>query len=418
MSTPSSAAPSRPATRPAIATVRPAVIARGALIGASLAIYALVIVNAGLHHQDLDAYLGAARDVLHGKPLYATFLQHPFPDPTLRPAYIYPPAFAVFIAPLGLLPSSLAAIVWMIANQAALAASAWIFQRWRRPPAWATAAIIAATVSFYPLWVDVAQGQANLMVLFLVIAGLVGVLRGDARLGAAIGVAAALKLTPALLLIWLLLDRRVRAATWMVAGFAGVTALGALIRFPDTLTFFTRVVPALAGGTAVYGNQSLGGFIARIATRNPYTDPWAVLPYAGLVTGAIVIALIAFWFVRTRGLGQPPGHAALLRAGAFLPLLPLASSVTWPHHLVILLPVIWLCFMAIAERGWPVTRTVVLCALLVVFDVLARWPVGPGFGQSGFRAAQTADPVVFLVANSLFFATIMFFLIAPWLLRD
>lgn len=414
----------------AIATVRPAVIARGALIGAPLAIYALVIISAGLHHQDLDAYLGAARDVLHGQPLYATFLQHPFPDPTLRPAYIYPPAFAVLMAPLGLLPSSLAAIVWMIANQAALAASVWIFLRWLRPPAWATAAIIAATVTFYPVWADVVQGQANLIVLVLVTAGLVGVVRSDARWGAAIGIAAALKLTPVLLLIWLLVDRRVRAATWMVAGFAGVTALGALIRFPDTLTFFTRVIPALAGGTAFYGNQSFGGFVARIATRNPYTDPWAIVPYAAVAVGAIVIALIALWFFRTGGLalsdreptvavpGRTEASQALLRAAAFLPLLPLASSVTWPHHLVILLPAIWLGFIAIAHRGWPIARTVVLCALLVVFDVLARWPAGPAFGQPGFRAAQTADPVVFLVANSLFFGTIALFFSAPWLLRD
>jgi hypothetical protein len=54
----------------------------------------------------------------------------------------------------------------------------------------------------------------------------------------------------------------------------------------------------------------------------------------------------------------------------------------------------------------------------LLFSVLSRWPAGPAFGQPGFRAAQTMDPVVFLTANSLFFATLILFLSAPWLLRS
>jgi len=167
VSTRSSAASAKPAA-PAIARLRPAFIAQGVLVGASLVIYALVLIQASNHHQDLDAYRGAANDMLSGRPLYSTFLQHPFPDPTLRPAYIYPPAFAVLVTPLGLLSPAVAALVWLVLNQAALAATIWLVLRWLRPPSWAVAAIIAGTVTFYPLWIDVVQGQANLPVLFLV----------------------------------------------------------------------------------------------------------------------------------------------------------------------------------------------------------------------------------------------------------
>jgi len=411
VSTPPFAAPAGTAA-PAVRKVRAAFVAQAALIGSALALYALVLVQGGWHHQDLDAYLAAARAVLNGQPLYAPFLHHPFPDPALRPAYIYPPVFALLVAPLGLLSDAAANILWLAVGQAALVAALLLTLRWLRPPAWAVTAILCATASFYPLWVDAVQGQANLLILLLVTGGIAGIAQGNAKFGAALGVAAALKLTPLLLLAWLLLDRRFREAAWMLGALIGVTAAAALVRFDDTLIFFRQVVPALAHGSAIYANQSLQGIIARVATNNPYTPPWTVVSWAYLVAPTLIVAFIGLWMVRTRR--QP----AMLRAAAFLPLVPLASSVTWPHHLVLLLPVIWFGFIAIAGRGWPLPSTIAMGLLLLLFSVVARWPVGPAFNQPGFRAAQTADPTVFVVANALCFGTLALFLLAPWLLRS
>lgn len=400
----------RPAPR--TGSIRPAFVLQASLIGVALAIYGLVLVQAGLRHQDFGAYLAAAHDVLSGQPLYAAFLHHPFPDPTLRPAYIYPPAFALLVAPLAALPVDVAGAIWLLLCQGCLAAAMLIVIRWLRPAAWATAAIVVATLTFYPLWIDAVQGQANLLIVFLVTAGLAGVVRGDARFGAAFGVATALKLTPALLLIWLLLERRFRAAGWMLAGFAGVTVAAGLVRASDSVAFFGQVVPALARGTAVYANQSLSGVLGRVFSANPYTDPWLALGWMSWLAGTAAVMLIATWYWRTSD------HPSLARAGAFLPLLPLLSSVTWPHHLVILLPVIWLAATALAERGWPVAPTATLAGILLIFSVVSRWPVGPGFSRPGFRLAQTHDPIVFVIANSLFLATLILFIAGPWLLRS
>jgi alpha-1,2-mannosyltransferase len=411
VSTPPFAAPAG-TVAPAVRKVRAAFVAQAALVGSALALYSLVLVQGGLYHQDLDAYLAAGRAVWRGQPLYATFLNHPFPDPALRPAYIYPPIFALLVAPLALLPKAAANVAWLLIGQGALAAALIITLRWLRPSAWALTAILCATLTFYPVWIDAVQGQANLLVLLLVTAGIAGIVQGRPKFAAALGVAAALKLTPLLLLAWLMLDRRIREAVWMLGGFIAVTAAAALWRFDDTVIFFRQVLPALAQGTAIYANQSLHGVIARIATVNPYTQPWAVLPWVALLPAILTVALIALWSWRTRG--QP----AVLRAAAFLPLLPLASSVTWPHHLVILLPVIWFSVIAIAERGWPLAPTLAVFALLLWFSVVGRWPVGPAFDQPGFRAAQTADPGVFVIANAMFFGTLTLFLLAPWLLRS
>jgi alpha-1,2-mannosyltransferase len=273
-------------------------------------------------------------------------------------------------------------------------------------------AILCATLTFYPLWVDAVQGQANLLILLLVIAGIAGIVQGKPAFGVALGVAAALKLTPFILLGWLLLDRRFKAGAWMIGGFAAVTAAAALLRFTDTLAFFGQVLPALASGTAYYANQSLAGLVLRLFSSNPYTTPWVALSWAFLLSAVTTILLGAYWFWQTRR--QP----ALHRAIAFIPLLPLLSSVTWPHHLVILLPVFWIMAMALAERDWPVAPTVAAAGVLLIFSVVARWTVGPAFGQTGFRVAQTSDATVFVVANAFFLGTLILFLLTPWLLRS
>ena len=401
----------KPAT-PALTRIRPSFVLQAGSVGAALAIYGIVLSQSGLAHQDFGVYLGAGRDLWQGQPLYTAFLHHPFPDPTLRPAYIYPPVFAVLVSPLALLPDVVASLVWLLIGQAALAAAIVIVLRGWRPQGWALAALLCATLTFYPLWVDAVQGQANLLILLLVTIGIAGIVQGHPRAGAALGAAAALKLTPVILLVWLIVDRRLREAAWMLAGMGAVTAVGALIRFHDTMVFFGQVVPALASGTAYYANQSLAGLVRRVITVNPYTQPWTATSWAWLVIALLSVGLIAWWFAQTRR------DSPMVRAAAFIPLVPLLSAVTWSHHLVILLPMIWFSLIAIGGRDWPLGPTLLLAGVLVVLSVVARWPVGPGFNAPGFKLAQTADPVVFLVANSLFFGTLILFLAAPWLLRS
>jgi alpha-1,2-mannosyltransferase len=410
VSTPRSAARATPASK-TVGRVRPGFVAQAVLVGVAAVIYALVLVQGALHHQDFGVYFTAARDILQGQPLYATFLHHPFPDATLRPAYIYPPSFALLVAPLGLLPETAAAAVWMALEQASLAVAAIVVLRWLRPTRWAMVVIVVATLTFYPLWVDVVQGQANLLVLMLVTVGIVGILRGSPAFGIAIGVAAALKLTPLILLAWLLLDRRLRPAAFVLGGFLLMTGAGALLRFPDTLAYFGQVLPSLASGTAFYANQSLAGVLDRTLSLNPYTQPWIALPWVSLAVIIGAVALIGWWSWQTRHQLAPS------RAAAFIPLIPLLSSVTWTHHLVIVLPVIWLSVIALAQREWPRWPTAGLAGVLLLYSVVARLPAGPAFGQAGFRSAQTMDPVVFIVANTFFFATLLLFLSAPWLLR-
>src|SRR5260370_13211967 len=157
----------------------------------------------------------------------------------------------------------------------------------------------------------------------------------------------------------------------MIGAMAGITAAAALLRPHDTFVFFGQVLPALSKGTAFYANQSLAGVMFRIFSSNPYTTPWIALSWAFLLAAAGAIVLIAFWFWRTRH------EPALARAMAFIPLLPLLSSVTWPHHLVILLPVIWAVAIALAQRDWPLSPSLGTAAAPLSFTPASRFHCHP-----------------------------------------
>jgi len=378
------------------------------LVAASLILYAAVLFSSS--HQDLQTYLAAGHDLAAGRPLYATFLHHPFPDATLRPAYIYPPAFALLMVPLTWLPPGMAAWPWLLAMQAALALGMATMLRLVRPGGAAIWVALLLTFSFYPLLVDIAQGQANLLVLALLVLGIAGILQGHSVAGTWLGAAAALKLTPVLLVGWLLWTRRWQAAALVALGFGAVTGLGALIRPGDTVTFFRQVLPALAQGTAYYSNQSVAGVLGRLLTANAYTDPWIRVAFEPALVVAAGAALLAVWAINARRLD--PVAAAF----SFVPALPLLSAVTWEHHLVLLLPVIWLAAARLAGRGWPLPGTGLLGVAVACLSLLPRWHPGPAFGSTAFRAAQTGDPFVLLAANALFAGTLILFLGSRWLL--
>ncbi len=384
-----------------------------ACLAGAAALYLAVMAGAGLRHQDLETYLAAGRDLLQGRPLYAPFLHHPFPDPALRPAYIYPPAFAVLVAPLTLLPVPVAAAVWEGLTQAALALSLYAVGRRLRAPPTAAILALALTLAFYPLWIDLIQGQANLLILLLVSLGISTVLSGHPQGAAALGVAAGLKLSPAILAGWLLWERRFREAAWMAGGFAATTALGALVRYQDTMTFFRQVLPALATGTPFYANQSPSGLLARLFTRNAYTHPWVALPWEPVAVVGASLFFATWWASWCRR--QPDPTA---RAIAFLPLLPLLSAIAWSHHLVIVLPLLWLTIVHLAHRRWPLPETAVLVLVAGCLSVLPQWHPGPAFGEAGFVRAQTSDPLVLVTANSLLAGTVLLFVTSPWLLRS
>ena len=197
---------------------------------------------------DLSIYAAGGAAVRHGTPLYQ--LRFAF---GLR--FTYPPFAALLFAPLSWLPVTAGRVLVSAATILALPVTSYLALRL---PPWSArlsrdrAAHLALAFSAAAIWLEpertnLKYGQINVFLTALVLLDLVWVERdGNHRFGGAlIGIAAGIKLTPALFAVYLLATRRYRAAATAAATFAATVAIafalvpGDAARYWD-LSFLTR----------------------------------------------------------------------------------------------------------------------------------------------------------------------------------
>jgi alpha-1,2-mannosyltransferase len=168
-------------------------------------------------------------------------------------------------------------------------------------------------------------GQINLLLMALV---LVDLAQPDDRRwkGAGVGLAAAIKLTPAIFIGYLVLTRRLRAAVVACATFAAAVALGFLaLPAPSRRFWFGGLFlnSERVGGVAYAGNQSVNGTLVRLLGGVSQARPaWFA---AALVIGGGGL-LLAAWASRR-------GEELLGIATCALTAL-LVSPISWSHHWV------------------------------------------------------------------------------------
>ncbi|WP_405726925.1 glycosyltransferase 87 family protein [Streptomyces sp. NBC_00028] len=273
---------------------------------------------------DLRVYYGTVDSwVHHGGRIY----DYRVPGTTY--GFTYPPFAAVAMLPMALLPLSAAIAGSVLLNAVALA---WIGRvlagrRLRRFGWYGAGLAVCGLALFEPLRDTFSFGQVNLPLLALVLtdAWLLATGRGS-RAGWGIGLAAAVKLTPALFIGLLLLAGRRRAAAVATAVAAGATALAVWVA-PDASRFYwteamwdtTRV-----GRLDYVSNQSLQGILARLGELD--RAAWAVA----------VLLVLAVWAVRARQAADAGDWSAAFALTGLTACL--ISPITWVHHLVWLLP--------------------------------------------------------------------------------
>jgi alpha-1,2-mannosyltransferase len=298
--------------------------------GLLLAVAVLLYFNAPWHDFfDLKVYYGAINGWLHdGTPLYDWVKPHS------KYGFTYPPVAAVLMAPM-------AVVSWPVAVTINLALTVvatglvihWlgepIFVRYPQVPSWFAYSVAALLVlAFEPVRETLSFGQINLLLLALVLFDVKALVRGRGWAGAGIGLAAAIKLTPGIFVVYLLVTRRWRAAAIAAAVGTVVTVLAAAIVPRTSLDFWTGALldTDRVGSLSFVSNQSLRGVTARINPAHPSMLLWLL--------GVVVV--VAIWFVRVRRThqsGDVMGGVALTAVlGCLL------SPVTWVHHLVWLMP--------------------------------------------------------------------------------
>ncbi|MGD1222450.1 glycosyltransferase 87 family protein [Streptomyces krungchingensis] len=276
---------------------------------------------------DLRVYYGTVDTwVHHGGRIYD------YRVPGTAYGFTYPPFAAVGLLPMALVGLPTAIVVGFALNLAALAFVVWVLVGPAlRRYGWFGFAVAGCLLAlFEPVRDTFSFGQVNLLLLALVLsdAWLLSTGRGR-RAGVGIGLAAAVKLTPALFIGLLLLARRPRAAGVATAVAAAATALAAWIA-PDASRFYWT--DALwdtdrIGRLGYVSNQSLQGVLARlVAPDEPSRALWAIV--------ALLVMCVWVWRT-TRALAESDWTAAFALTGLTA---CLVSPITWVHHLVWLLP--------------------------------------------------------------------------------
>ncbi len=353
---------------------------------------------------DLRVYRGAAQWWTGGRPLYA------FRYDGSAFGFTYPPFAALLMAPMALLPGVVVLAGHTLLNAAVLVGIARFLvvpvarrHGWPLPFAW----IAAVPVLFLldPVRETVGYGQVNLLLLALVLADAAALDRGHRWAGVGIGLAAAVKVTPALFVPYLLLTGRRRAAA-VAAGTAAAATLLAAAVAPDTSwRFWTRVLwqTRRVGRVDETGNQSLLGGLARLT--DPHQPPralWAVL--------ALVVLVIAFRrAVRASRTGDELAGLALVGLTACL-----VSPISWTHHLVWVVPALVVLVDVAAGRApapgsawWWRRRprplaTVLAVGTALVFALSTVWLANVGVGEHhdagvGGMVVESAFLLVLLV---------------------
>jgi alpha-1,2-mannosyltransferase len=193
--------------------------------------------------------------------------------------------------------------------------------------------------------------------VFLVGADLLLLTRNDRRLaGIGIGIATAIKLTPGIFIIYLIVTRRYRAAAVASGTALAATLLAGAVAPESSREFWTHALwrTDRVGDPAFVSNQSLNGIVARLNPQDPSKLLWV----------ALVVAVLAVWAYRSRRAvaagDEVTGFALTGIVGVLI------SPITWVHHLVWVLPALVLLVDRAVGTGASRRRQAWLLGLALV----------------------------------------------------
>jgi alpha-1,2-mannosyltransferase len=195
---------------------------------------------------------------------------------------------------------------------------------------WAAAWLLPPAIVLEPVRDTLYFGQVNIVLMTLVT--LDCLLRAPRwPRGALVGLAAAVKLTPAAFVLFFLLRRDLRAAATAAAAFLAATGAGFLLDWPGSVQYWTHYVfeARRIGSTTYASNQSILGLLTRAGL-----DPGTLAGAAAWLALAAVVVMAA---CRGRRRAFAACHAPwALSLNAFTALL--ISPISWSHHWVWCVP--------------------------------------------------------------------------------
>jgi alpha-1,2-mannosyltransferase len=371
-----------------------------------LASAAVACVSAGRSRADfvdLHVYRLGGDVVLHGGSLYQLrYDSLPF---------TYPPFAAALLAVLAALPWAVSAVLVTVASAAALPGM--LYCALRLPPAasrlssaaaWRVALVAgAAAIWLEPAGTTLRYGQVDILLAFLVLYDL-----ALARFqGAAIGLAAGIKLTPLIFVAYLLVTRRYRAAATALAVFGATMAIGFMVLPSDSAWYWGGEFanPGHISPVQDPENQSLFGALARLLHSSDVMAIW--LPLAVLVfAGGMALAAAA----ARRG-NEALGFSVCALTGLLI------SPISWTHHWVIAIPALLLACLAAYHAYRDGHLSMALAAAFGLLGVVivgwTRWARDTRGYWLHLRPGALAHSTVYVVAALLALALTAAYLARP-----
>lgn len=353
---------------------------------------------------DLRVYMGSAHEFFVGNDPYS----YNFTFVNLYPTY--PPFALAVLSPLSVVPVHVMIYLWSLASLACLAFLFSVVLGEVGPPAWAGVGrywrvllslllALVAVIAIQPVRSNFGFGQIN---VFLITMNTFDVLRRRRRSrGVLIGLASAIKFTPLIFVLLLVLERDWRAVGRSIGAFVAATALVWAVAPGASAYYFLHfsTMEKRIGTPTYVSDQSINGILHRLG----FSGAGATL--AWLVLSVIVLLVAAMVARRLLDDGASMLLVLLVMATAGL----LVSPISWDHHWswVALFP------LALLDKSLRRLVTVALLAVITVAVAAFYWwhyAQGQGYGIP-------TGPFTPLADDSLAIAGIAFLASWAWVLR-
>jgi alpha-1,2-mannosyltransferase len=266
--------------------------------------------------KDLLVYHGAGGTAGAGENLYAFRTTFAMP-------FTYPPFAALIVEPLSRMPLGVAQTLWTVATLAAVVALAPVALR---PvvdriglPLTVTALLLSSPVRSHLRF-----GQVG---VFLVLLVALDLLHNRRWKGWGLGLAIAIKLTPAVFLPWLAVSRKWKRLGGTLAWLVGATVVGLVLLWPSASDYMFRASRDTTrfGANDIPGNQSVRGMLLRLFGPDGAHNAERLW----LLAAVLLVAFGTYQAWRCERAGN-----RLAAVGVLAALSVAVSPISWVHHLV------------------------------------------------------------------------------------
>lgn len=351
------------------------VATRLALASLLITVPAALLIQGTPH--DLRVYQAGGDALLHGVGLYSEAFFGLTPGQHLP--FIYPPMAAILFTPMAVMPFWLVTVLFSATGIAALGLTARVAARRIYGPT-STATLVAAVVTaswllLQPVRDTLGWGQINLVLMGMVAADCL-LPRTRWPRGMLLGLAAAIKLTPAVFGLYFLLRRQYKQAAVSAVSFVGFTLAGFALAPAQSAQFWTDTLFADKVGVGYFMNQGVRGLLHRLGLHGSVEVVLWLVAVAGLIAVAVFLGR------RAVAAGQDVTAMLVIAVCGVL-----ASPISWAHHWV------WVVLAAVAlPRVLARSRVVTRCLVVAAMTLFAVGPVWLGGVQPDWLRAFLVSP--------------------------